>query len=340
MTIKLTENEFEEQFQETNEEALQCDPSDTSDIIYKFDARISQGWRRDVDLREGLRLRMDHHHLCDHIVINSYEEECAIIWLWFTLSGQGEDIFFASKSSEFLNLSVAGKYYLQSNGLGPPSVSNYSDAHPHSYIGVEINPSTLHSFVSSPEEALPKNLQHLIKRPSQEAYFRSGDTQPMMATVLQQILHCPYQGMVKRAYLEGKLLELIALVLDHEVTLQQGEVKKGALKPEQIERIHYAREILLRDMYNPPSLVELARQVGLNDFLLKKGFRQVFGNTVFGELQAYRLELAKQLLAEGSLSAAEISRLAGYAHPNSFARAFKQKFGISPTTYRKSCRLT
>lgn len=300
MTIKLTLNEFDERFEETDEEHLQCDASDKLDVTYKFDAQITQGWRREIGLRDGLRLRIDRHQLRDHLVLDSYTEECETIELWFTLSGQGEEVL-ASKPGEFLNLSVAGTYFLQSNGLIPPIVANYSDTHPYFFLGVEINPSTLHSFVASPEEALPQNLQHLIKCPGQETYLRSGNTQPMMATVLQQILHCPYQGMVKRAYLEGKLLELIALVLDHEITIQQGEVKKGALKPEQIERIHYAKEILLRDMYNPPSLVELARQVGLNDFLLKKGFRQVFGNTVFGELQAYRLELAKQLLTEGNL---------------------------------------
>ncbi len=65
-----------------------------------------------------------------------------------------------------------------------------------------------------------------------------------MNTVLQQILHCPYQGMVKRAYLESKVIELIALVLDRERAIQQGETKKVFLKPEQIERVHYAKEIL------------------------------------------------------------------------------------------------
>ena len=158
----------------------------------------------------------------------------------------------------------------------------------------------------------------------------------MMMAVIQQILHCPYQGMIKRAYLESKAIELIALVLDHEVTIQQGESKQSALKPEQLERVHYAKEILLRDMGNPPSLAELALQVGLNDFMLRQGFRQVFGTTVFGQLQAYRLSIAKQLLSEQDMSVSEITRHVGYTSVSYFSRAFKKKFGIGPKAYQKA----
>ena len=71
----------------------------------------------------------------------------------------------------------------------------------------------------------------------------------MMNTVLQQILHCPYKGLVKRAYLESKAIELMALVLDREIAIAQKEPKKFFLKPEQIERSHYAKEFLLLDLY-------------------------------------------------------------------------------------------
>ena len=188
------------------------------------------------------------------------------------------------------------------------------------------------------EGELPKYLRHLVRPLSQEVYQRTGDAQPAMITVLQQILRCPYQGLIKRAYLESKVIELMALMLDHEVVIQQGKAKKNALKPEQIERIYYAREILLRDLNNPPSLEELARQAGLNDFLLKKGFRQAFGMTVFGELRSHRLDLAKQLLAEQDMTVSEVAQRVGYADLRAFARAFKHKFGTNPKEYQKACR--
>lgn len=338
MTTELTgEDFFIEQFQEADEEELQWDASDELDVIYKFDARISKGWKRSVQLREGIWLIIDRHQPTDRLIINRSGERHHSIHCLFTLSGKGQGRI-PSALSETLRPYISGKYSLRSTGLHSQEIGDYSDIDPISILQIYIHPSVLRSFAASSEGELPPNLQHLIKPQSQEVYLRSRDTTPMMATTLQQILHCPYQGLVKRAYLEGKVIELMALVLDHEITIQQGEAKKISLKPEQLEQIHYAREILLKDMGNPPSLAELAHQAGLNEFTLKQGFRQIFGTTVFGELRAYRLDIAKQLLAERDLSIAEVAHLVGYASLSSFYKTFRHKFGITPKAYQKACR--
>ncbi|NEP19134.1 MAG: helix-turn-helix transcriptional regulator [Leptolyngbya sp. SIO4C1] len=336
MTIQLTGKEFDEQFQEADQQA-QRDPSDKLDVTYKFDARISNGQRRKVYLREGLSLRTDIHQIRDSLRVNFPERICNNIYFRFSLSGQGQELF-ASRPNEALSPCVAGKYRIVSNGLQPQMIGDYLDTKPYSFLGVYFCPSVLYPFVPSTDGKLPKNLQHLVRSSSEEAYVRSGNIQLMMATVLQQILHCPYHGMIKRAYLESKAIELVALVLDHEIAIQQEDIKKDTLKPEQLERVHYAREILLRDLRNPPSLEELAHQAGLNDFLLKRGFRQAFGTTVFGELRSHRLEMAKQLLAEQNISVAEVAHQIGYASVTSFTKAFKRQFGLSPRAHQKNCR--
>ncbi|MEM9220367.1 MAG: AraC family transcriptional regulator [Cyanobacteria bacterium P01_F01_bin.150] len=337
MTIRLTEAEVEEQFQEADEEELQFDPADERDITLKYDTRFAQGWRREIDLREdGIRLEIDQSQSKEHVIVDDSDRECHYVNCCFLLLGNAQDRL-SSTSGEILLQRTAGQYHLSGTGPHGHWIYDY-DTEPWSSITFSINKKTVFAFATSLEGELPKNRQHLIKPFTQMAYYRYADIQPTMIVVLQQILKCPYQGMVKRAYLESKVIELMALVLDHEGAIQQGEVKQVSLKPEQIERIHYAKEILVKDLNNPPSLAELARQVGLNDYLLKQGFRQVFGTTVFGELQAYRLDFAKQLLAEKSISMTEISRLVGYANRNAFSRAFKRKFGFSPIDYRKSCR--
>lgn len=336
MTIRLTGKEFDEQYQDAGKEK-QWDPTDKLDITCKFDARISQGWSREIYLREGIWLMIDSHQPIDKMVVTYAEEECYSIECSFVLSGKGERIF-NRMPDEKLFLWTAGKYFLRSNGLLPQSIGNYLDKDSFSIFEIHITPSVLYSFAASLEDEMPENLQHFIKSPSQEAYLQSRDIQPMMKTVIQQVLHCPYQGMVKRMYVESKVVELMSLVLNHEVTIQQGEVKQGALKIEQLERIHYAKEILLRDLDNPPSLGELARQVGLNDCLLKSSFRHVFGTTVFGMLKSYRLELARQLLSEQDINIAEVAHRVGYGSSTTFGRAFKQKFGVTPKSYQKASR--
>lgn len=84
---------------------------------------------------------------------------------------------------------------------------------------------------------------------------------------------------------------------------------------------------------HPPSLVELAHQVGLNDRKLKQGFRAVFGTTVFGYLHEYRMTMAMESLVQGNTNVDLVIRSVGYASRSSFSRAFKQRFGASPRNY-------
>ncbi len=336
MVIKLTQNEFEEQFQEAEEEKLQWDTSDELDTVYRFNAQISQGWQRRVYLREGIWLQIYNNQYRDRLLMESPEQEAHFIRCSFGLSGNEKKNIDFKPNPVTVPLS-AGQHYIRSNGLLPHDIDDHSDK-PRSLLAIVVSPQILRSFAASSDEELPKNLQHLVRPKSQEIYMRPGNTTPMMATVLQQMWNCPYQGLVKRAYLEGKAIELMALVLDQEITIQQGDVEKGSLKPDQMERIYYAREILLRDLSNPPSLAELAQEVGLNDFMLRQGFRQAFGTTVFAQLQMHRLEIAKQLLAEQGISVTKVAHLVGYLSPSYFSRAFKRKFGIGPKAYQKSCR--
>lgn len=97
-----------------------------------------------------------------------------------------------------------------------------------------------------------------------------------------------------------------------------------------MERIYYAREYLLANACTPPSLTELAKAAGINEFKLKQGFKETFGNTVFGYLSDYRLMKAKELLADKQVDIKNISNDLGYSSVQHFNKAFSKKFGISP----------
>lgn len=154
-----------------------------------------------------------------------------------------------------------------------------------------------------------------------------------MQLVLQQILHCPYAGVVKQLYLESKAWELVALCLHDFLNADRSPCYPTRLKPADIDRIHQARDILLQHFDNPPTLGELARQIHLNECTLKRGFRQVFGITVFGYLHHYRLDYARQLLQEGTQTVTGVAHAVGFASRSSFARAFCKKFGMNPGQY-------
>ncbi|HHP7245980.1 MAG TPA: helix-turn-helix transcriptional regulator [Elainellaceae cyanobacterium] len=198
-------------------------------------------------------------------------------------------------------------------------------------IQLGVNPRLLKTLMKeAPDDTRKSFLTQLF--PSNQGGFQweTRDITPAMTIALHQILHCPYHGLTKRIYLESKALELIALQLNQLSENRPSLSPASGLKPDDVARVHLARDILIGNLENPPSLVALAKQSGINTLKLKQGFRQVFQTTVFGYLHAHRMEAARQLLELSDLSVTQVAQVVGYAHPGKFAAAFKKKFGITP----------
>ena len=100
------------------------------------------------------------------------------------------------------------------------------------------------------------------------------------------------------------------------------------------ERLLFARDYLIQHLHLPPSLPELARIAGLNEFKLKNGFKELFGQPVFAYLAEYRLQEAQAQLLEGRKTASELAFELGYSSLQHFSTAFKKKFGVSPRELR------
>lgn len=96
------------------------------------------------------------------------------------------------------------------------------------------------------------------------------------------------------------------------------------------EKITKAREVLLKHIGEPLTIKELSRKVAINECYLKKGFKELFGTTIFDFYQSQRMEHAKYLLYEKALSVTEVSLLLGYSSISHFSTAFKKHTGIKP----------
>ena len=84
------------------------------------------------------------------------------------------------------------------------------------------------------------------------------------------------------------------------------------------------------------SLEDVAESVGVSHFYLSKLFREETNETFINYLTDQRLDKAKQLLQETDLSVKEITSSCGYNDQNYFSKLFKNKFGVSPTDFRRS----
>lgn len=155
---------------------------------------------------------------------------------------------------------------------------------------------------------------------------------PAMVSLIRSILDCRKVGMYKRMYLEAKVVELLLLQLEQFAFHDCNSF--CSLKPADMEKMHHARDIIFTRANEVHSLRRLALEIGTNEFTLKKGFKEVFGTTVFGMLSDLKMEEAKRLLSEGEKSISEISEYAGYKNSTHFTSAFKKKYGITPGKYK------
>lgn len=151
---------------------------------------------------------------------------------------------------------------------------------------------------------------------------------PAMSRALQQMRTNPYQGAMAALYIEAKILELLAEIfseLDDYGRPSDRASSRGR------RAAMAARDLLMSDLSNPPSMEDLARHVGLTQRRLSELFRETFGATPFQCLARWRLDQARHLLISGELSVKQVAHLMGYAHISSFSHAYSRRFGTTPT---------
>lgn len=335
MALILSEATWSKLWHESRQQAHPSDPNDGGDLIALCPPQLATGYKRDIALRNGIDLTLHQYELHDDLRVTDVQScNTGCLEFVFNLSST-----FKYWEGTYL---AAGQHCLM--GMFTPE-SKEAFVHlaqePTLEVDIHLEPSAFCSLLEGVDagrsclDRLPTDLQRIITGDPDAGLSPIGDITPAMQIALQQILNCPYQGVVKQLYLESKSIEVLALWLEQALSGNSTpEPPTITLRADEVERIYHAKEILTQKMDNPPSLIDLARQVGLNDCTLKRRFRQVFGTTVFGYLHHYRMEQARSLLLENQLSVTAIAHRVGYNNLCAFSTAFRKKFGMSPREIR------
>ena len=94
-------------------------------------------------------------------------------------------------------------------------------------------------------------------------------------------------------------------------------------------------QALLQDLAHPLDLEAIARRVGLSKYHLVRQFRRWVGETPMEYRGRLRLARACDLLADPQNTLARISETLGYSSPYHFSAAFKERYGIAPSAFRR-----
>ncbi|MGR5144972.1 helix-turn-helix domain-containing protein [Photobacterium alginatilyticum] len=98
-------------------------------------------------------------------------------------------------------------------------------------------------------------------------------------------------------------------------------------------QLESARSYLLKDLSIAPTIADIANVVGLNQCKLKKGFKHLYGNSIYAHFQKERMKKAMQLLKDNNVT--ETAMILGYSNVSHFSAAFSKEFNIKPKEARK-----
>jgi AraC family transcriptional activator of pyochelin receptor len=202
-------------------------------------------------------------------------------------------------------------------------------------FGIQFPKEVFIAFTQNANDTLKRFCCAIAEGRSAMLTQKWGAVNPAIEQVIQQVMNCSYTGDLKKIFMLSKSLEL--LVLSAEACTFAEERREVYIKTKaDKEKIIAVRDLINERVNCPPNLSEIAKAVGLNEYKLKRGFKEIFDTTVFGYLTDQRLNLAHQYLCDTDKTAAEIAFNLGYATPQHFNNAFKKKFGTTPYLVRNN----
>lgn len=162
-------------------------------------------------------------------------------------------------------------------------------------------------------------------------FYDERDIPASLQIVLHQLFQFQVADNARHLYYQAKIYELLSLYFS--TRTPNTETCPFLNDEETVRKIKHAKEHLLKNMEAPPGLKDLAKWAGLNEYQLKVGFKEIYGNTVYGYLLDHKLDHARTLLDTGKYQVNEVAYQIGYTNSSHFIAAYRKKFGITPKKY-------
>ncbi|MEM1254627.1 MAG: AraC family transcriptional regulator [Cyanobacteria bacterium P01_H01_bin.21] len=342
MAIEVLVNHPNDWLQHSNSDEVDLWHFDDTDKILKCPGSVGHGYQQRIAMRDGLEINILDYKFHDEFVrIYQARTSPSFLELEFNLKGP-----HAGKSLFFLHSGLTS-----SNSIG-----RYPGNQQIFKVELCLQLPILKVFLDGLLEQLPAKLQQSARQYLEKVYTPQkqqidpivrqaslltywSTITPHMQKVLRQILDCPYRGLNRQVYLEGKALELMMLrsqqIIEQLISFERQMTQPNTLEPDEIDSIYQAKELLLSNLQHPPSIADLARRVNLNRRKLIESFRQVFHMTPFEYLQDYRLQQARSMLSYPDAKVETVIAAVGYKSRSNFAVAFRKKFGLNPKLYQQ-----
>lgn len=181
--------------------------------------------------------------------------------------------------------------------------------------------------------AIPEALNMFLCSSGTKIQYARYPILPEAFEISQKLIGNPYTGALSLVYAEAMTGQLLCHVAGNFASLARSSVAECTDR--QLRCLRAARDILEHQLAPAPTIADVARSVGMSKTALTKGFKAVYGETVFEFSVRCRMRRALELMGERRYSIEQIAEAAGYAHSTSFATAFRRHFGMRPVEARR-----
>ena len=149
-------------------------------------------------------------------------------------------------------------------------------------------------------------------------------------TLVGSLLEPPVSKPAQSLWYQSKALELMAHFL-----FASKEPELFCMRQKRVarDRVDRTKELLTRDLAEPPTLEALGQEVGCSPFHLSRIFSREMGMTIPQFLRNQRMERAAELLRTGRYNVTEAATEVGYASLSHFSKAFCETIGCCPVLY-------
>lgn len=244
----------------------------------------------------------------------------------------------AKESYLELNFCISGNMYCRHKS----SECNKCRIAPHRECTEKEESLDVLSFRFSPAQlsqfAKPRNTDHTLVSDEVLSFTKRSSFTKILPLcgksrmVLEAILNNTYTDTLENIFINAQIQMLLLYSLDCMVGEKEIDTINCKFLANEADRdkIIKAREVLIQHIGEPITIKELSRKVAMNECYLKKGFKEMFGSTIFDFYQSQRMEHAKYLLYEKGLSVTDVSLTLGYSSISHFSTAFKKHTGLKP----------
>jgi AraC family transcriptional regulator len=212
----------------------------------------------------------------------------------------------------------------------PLSASRQAKDH-HQFVTLEFSRKHLQQQLEQCEGDLDPQIRGAVFPRKEETVV--SIPQPItleQRNVVGTLLQPPVPKAAQALWYRSKALELMAYFLFAPKDPEFFCVRQKRVARERVERV---KELLARDLANPPTLEMLGQEVGCSPFYLSRIFSREAGFTIPQYLRNLRMERAAELLRSGRYNVTEAATEVGYSSLSHFSKAFCETIGCCPVLY-------